>query len=108
MKGDRVGELEEMTLLAVRALSPPVYAVPIQRYLESTARRMVAMGAVYAALDRLETKGFVRSTFGPATPTRGGKSKRLYAITPLGQRTLQQLRTVRERIWRAIEIKDEA
>ena len=103
MKGDRVGEFEELVLLAVRALEPPVYGVPVQRFVERTARRDVAMGAVYAALDGLEVKGFVRSSLGEATAERGGRRKRLFALTPQGTRMLEELRRLRDRIWRAIE-----
>ena len=103
MKGDRVGEFEELTVLAVRALGEPAYAVPVQRFIEKKARRAVSMGAVYAALGRLENKGLLRSTVGEATAQRGGKRKRLYEVTPLGMRRLRELREVRERIWRAIE-----
>lgn len=103
MKGDRLGEFEELTLLAVRAVEPPVYGVPVQRFIERTTGRAVAMGAVYAALDRLETKGFVRSLVGEPTPERGGKRKRLFEATPAGVRTLRDLRAARDRIWRAIE-----
>jgi DNA-binding PadR family transcriptional regulator len=103
MKGDRVGEFEELVLLAVRALEPPVYGVPVQQFVERTARRDVTMGAVYAALDRLELKGFVRSSLGEATAARGGKRKRLFELTPAGRRMLTDLRRVRDRIWRAIE-----
>lgn len=103
MKGDRVGEFEELVLLAVRALEPPVYGVPVQQFVERTARRDVTMGAVYAALDRLEVKGLVRSSVGEATAERGGKRKRLFALTPPGRSTLEDLRRVRERIWRVIE-----
>jgi DNA-binding PadR family transcriptional regulator len=103
MKGDRLGEFEELVLLAVRALAPPVYGVPVQRFIERLAKRRVTMGAVYAALDRLELKGLVRSTQGEAMPIRGGKRKRLFAPTADGIRLLQDLRRVRERIWREIE-----
>ena len=103
MKGDRLGEFEELTLLAVRALGEPTYAVPIQRFVEKSAGRNVAMGALYAALERLEQKGHLVSTFGDVTPERGGKRKRLFSVTPLGIRTVADLRTVRERIWRVIE-----
>jgi PadR family transcriptional regulator PadR len=103
MKGDRIGEFEELVLLAVRALEPPIYGVPVQQFVERTARRDVTMGAVYAALERLEVKGLVRSSFGEATAERGGKRKRLFALTPQGRSTLEDLRRVRERIWRAIE-----
>jgi DNA-binding PadR family transcriptional regulator len=103
VKGDRLGEFEEITLLAVRAVEPPVYGVPVQRYVEAAAGRDVPMGAIYAALDRLEQKGFVRSELGEATAERGGKRKRLFTVTPLGMRTLRDVRTVRDRIWRTIE-----
>jgi PadR family transcriptional regulator, regulatory protein PadR len=103
MKGERLGEFEELTLLAIKALDAPVYAVPIQRYVEEATGRNVGMGAVYAALERLEAKGCVRSSFGEPVAVRGGKRKRLFAVTPLGTRTLQNLRQVRDRIWAEIE-----
>jgi DNA-binding PadR family transcriptional regulator len=105
MKGDRIGEFEELTLLAVRALDPPVYAVPIQRFIAEVTGRDVVMGAVYASLDRLELKGWVRSTLGASTPERGGKRKRLFAVTHEGARVATEMRRVRDRIWRAIEEK---
>lgn len=103
MKGERVGEFEELSLLAVRALGEPAYAVPVQRFIEDKAGRRVSMGAVYASLGRLEGKGLLRSVVGEATPQRGGKRKRLYEVTPLGMRTVRELRRVRARFWQVIE-----
>lgn len=103
MKGDHLGEFEELTLLAVRAIGEGAYAVPVQRYLESATNRTVTMGAVYAALDRLERKGLVQSAMGEPTRERGGKAKRLFSVTREGLDTVRYLRRVRERIWRAIE-----
>src|SRR5262245_10011536 len=105
MKGDRLGEFEELTLLAIRAIDPPVYAVPVQRFIAAATGRDVVMGAIYAALDRLEDKGLLRSSLGEPTPERGGKRKRLFAIAAEGVRLVKDLRRVRERIWRAIEEK---
>jgi PadR family transcriptional regulator PadR len=103
VKGDRVSEFEELTLLAVRALGEDAYAVPIQQFIERNTRREVVMGAVYAALDRLERKGHVRSKVGGATPVRGGKAKRFYAPTARGSRMIHELRTQREAMWRGAE-----
>ena len=103
MKGDRLGEFEELTLLAVKAIEPPAYGVPVQQFVEKATSRNVSMGAVYAALERLERKGFVESSMGAPVAERGGKSKRLYAVTPAGMQTLREIKRVRERIWRAIE-----
>ena len=103
MKGDRLGEFEEFTLLAIRALDGDAYCVPVQEYLEHTTGRAVSMGAVYAALDRLERKGFLRSNFGDPTPERGGKRKRIFTVTTSGVRALRELRGVRDHMWRAID-----
>ena len=102
MKGERLGEFEEFTLLAVRALGDHTYAVPVQQYVEKMTARAISIGAIYAALARLEEKGFVRSTMSEAVAQRGGKSKRMYAVTPDGLRTARELHRVRERIWKAI------
>lgn len=101
-KGEGLGEFEELTLLAVRALGDHTYAVPVQQYVEEATGRRISMGAVYAALARLEDKGFVRSSMGEATAERGGKPKRLFRVTPIGLRTARELHRVRERIWAQI------
>ena len=102
MKGERLGEFEEFTLLAVRALGDNTYAVPIQQYVEKVTGRVISIGSIYAALARLDEKGFVRSTMSEAVAQRGGKSKRVYTVTPSGLRTAQDLHRMRERIWNAI------
>lgn len=102
MKGERLGEFEEFTLLAVRALGDDTYAVPIQQYVEKATGRPVSIGAIYAALGRLEAKGFLHSTMSAAVAQRGGKSKRVYTVTASGLKTARELHRVRERIWNAI------
>jgi DNA-binding PadR family transcriptional regulator len=104
-RGDRLGGFEELVLLAVRALPAPIYAVPVQRFIVEMTGRDVVMGAVYSSLERLEAKGLVRSTFGVATAERGGKRKRLFSLTPVGERALVDTRRTRERIWHVIETR---
>ena len=103
MKGDRLGEFEELTLLAVRAIKGEAYGVPVQRFVEKATGRDVTMGAVYAALTRLEAKGYVRSSVTAPTQVRGGKARRVFDVTAEGTRTLMSLKRVRDRIWHAIE-----
>jgi DNA-binding PadR family transcriptional regulator len=103
MKAEHLGELEELALLVVVALGTDAYGVAVQRRLERDARRPVALGAVYAALERLERKRFLTSGFGEATPERGGRRKRMFAATPTGLRALRDVRRTRERLWQAVE-----
>jgi DNA-binding PadR family transcriptional regulator len=103
MKGDQIGEFEELLLLAVLAVAESPSVVPIQQYLERATARRVSLGAVYAGLDRLEQKGLVRSSFGDSTPVPGGKRKRVFEATRQGLRTAESVRRVREAIWKVIE-----
>ena len=102
MKGDHLGEFEEFTLLAIRALGDDTYAVPLQQFIEDATGRAVSLGTVYSALTRLEEKGYVRSSMSDAIAARGGKARRMYDVTPLGLRTMKELHRVRLKMWRAI------
>jgi PadR family transcriptional regulator PadR len=103
MKGEHLGEFEELTLLAVRAIPADAYGVPVQRFVEKATGRDVTMGAIYAALARLEAKGYVKSWMSEPVQVRGGKGRRVFEITSAGRRALTTLKSVRERIWHAIE-----
>ena len=97
-----LGELELMLLLAVIHLDKEAYGVPIARELEQHRGRIVSAGSVYAALDRLETKGFITSSLGDPTPERGGKAKRYFRITKEGLRHLHETHRVLTRLWQTI------
>ena len=102
MKGDRLGEFEELTLLAVLALGERAYGVPVQELIEQEAAREVTLGAVYAALERMERKGLLRSSFSEAVAERGGKRRRLFQVTETGVRVLHDTRRAREALWSAV------
>src|SRR5271163_3096769 len=97
-----LGEFELMLLLAVIHLGDEAYGVPISRELEEQRGRCVAVGSVYAALERLETKGLVASSLGDPTPERGGKAKRYFRITKEGLRQVHATRRVLTRLWRTL------
>lgn len=101
MKGEKVGEFEELVLLCVRSLGEDAHGVNIQEMLLREAGRRSALGAIYAALDRAERKGFVRSWLGQATPVRGGRRKRHYGLTRVGEYELSESRRVRDALWRS-------
>lgn len=104
MKGERLGEFEELILLAVRMEDNEASGVQIQTILESDARRSVSLGAIYAALDRLARKGYVDSWLGEPTPIRGGRRKRVYQVTPRGHDVLKESRDIRNVMWsKAVE-----
>lgn len=99
MRRSDLGEFEEVVLLAVAALSPKAYSVVIAEELEQETGRPVSTGAVHAALQRLEQKGYLRSEMGEATAERGGRRKRFFTVTALGGRVLSDVRSVRNSLW---------
>lgn len=105
MKGDHIGELEELVLLAVHGLGADAYGVSVQQLLEVETTRDVSIGAVYSALERLEAKGLLLSEATAGTPVRGGRSRRAFRLTPAGTRTLDSLRRVRERLYGAARLR---
>jgi PadR family transcriptional regulator PadR len=103
-----LGEFELMILLAVIHLGDEAYGVPISRELEKNRGREVSVGSVYAALERLETKGLVSSSLGDPTPERGGKAKRFFRVTQAGLRQMHDTRRVLVKLWKKLpELKGE-
>jgi DNA-binding PadR family transcriptional regulator len=103
-----LGEFELMILLAVIHLGDQAYGVPISREIERNRGRDVSVGSVYAALERLENKGLVSSSFGDPTPERGGKAKRFFQVTQAGLRQVHETRRVLSELWRRLpELKGE-
>ncbi len=106
MKGDHLGELEELVMLAVRAHRDEAYGVTVQQTIETNASRRVTLGAVYSALERLERKEFVRSRMGRGKAKQGGRRKRLFRLTDRGSDTLAIARDARAALWRLTEAND--
>lgn len=79
-----LGELELVLLLALVRLGEDAYGVTIRDEIEDRTGRELNPGTLYPTLDRLERKGFVRSSLGEPTPERGGRAKRFYVLEPRG------------------------
>jgi PadR family transcriptional regulator, regulatory protein PadR len=99
VKGEQLGAFEELVLLAVHGLAEEAYGMTVQQVLERETGRVVSLGPVYTVLDRLEGKGLVRSAMVEGTPTRGGRSRRVFRLTAAGNRALTELREIRARLY---------
>ena len=87
-----IGEFEHLVLLAILRHVEGVFGSHVGRELEERAGRRVSRGALYATLDRLERKAYVRWTLEEGGPERGGHPRRRFAITPAGQSVLREYR----------------
>lgn len=102
MKKYQLGEFEEIVLLTIAILHKDAYGVSIKDEIESRLDRDVSMGALHAALVRLEEKGYVKSFNGEVTEERAGRPRRYFQMTALGRKALEYSRTTREALWKAI------
>jgi PadR family transcriptional regulator len=99
MPREFLGNFELMVLLALIRLGEEAYGVPIASAIQESSGRPVALGSVYATLDRLEDKGFVSSRVGDPTAERGGRAKRYFQITTRGLREARATRRALTRLW---------
>jgi PadR family transcriptional regulator PadR len=98
-RGGYLGEFELMVMLALIRLGDEAYGVPISREIEQRSGREVALGSVYAALERLEEKGLVASRLGDPTAERGGRAKRYFRVTESGLGEVRQTQRALVKLW---------
>jgi DNA-binding PadR family transcriptional regulator len=89
-KGDLLGAFEQWVLLALRRLGDNAYGMTVRREIEERTQRSVSLGAVYTTLDRLERKGYIRSSTSPGTPERGGRARRFFRMQSAGESALDE------------------
>ena len=77
--------------------------MPILDEIERCTGRSISRGSVYITLDRLETKGYLRSRLADPTPERGGRAKRYYALRPRAIAALRDSRRALVALWRGLD-----
>jgi PadR family transcriptional regulator, regulatory protein PadR len=93
-----LGELELVVLLGLVRVGEGAYAAAIREEIKTRTGRTITPGAIYPTLDRLESRGLVRSEMGDPAPVRGGRARRHFSLTRAGvteaQRAWRQLATL--------------
>jgi PadR family transcriptional regulator PadR len=98
-----ISRSEEFLLLAVWRLKENAYGVTIRDLLQKATGKTWAYGALFVMLCRLEKKGYLTSQFTDPSPQRGGKSKRIFQLSPYGVKALREVRKAQESVWSGIE-----
>ena len=94
-----LGQFELLVLLAALSIGDQAYGVSIAERLDEATGQETAVASVYAALQRLESKGLVRTRLGNPTAERGGRAKRFVEVTAAGRRQARESRRTLERLW---------
>lgn len=102
MKKRGLGQFEELVLLAVCILEGEAYGISVKEEVEKHTGRSILLGAVHITLYRLQDKGWLSSELGGNTAKRGDRRKRLFTITDLGVRELQETQQLRQKMWKLV------
>ena len=96
-----LGVLEEQILVAVLRTGDDAFGMQVRREIERVTERELAIGAVYATLDRLEEKGLLTSR----RMNSDGASRRIFTVSAQGARALAATRAMRDRLWRGVDVQ---
>jgi PadR family transcriptional regulator PadR len=97
-----LGVLEEQVVVAVIRTGDEASGMEARREIERVTGRELSIGSVYATLDRLESKGLLASS----RVVEEGSSRRLFTVTPEGARALADTRSMRERLWHGVNVRE--
>jgi DNA-binding PadR family transcriptional regulator len=97
-----IGQFEQAVLIALIRLGNDAYGRAILNEVQRRLDREVSAGAVYATLERLETKGLASSTLAPGTAIRGGRARRYFTPTGEGVRALNNAKSATDMLWRGL------
>src|SRR5271163_2268662 len=79
-----LGEFEYLLITTAARLGNEAYGAVIREELGAVTGRKCSIGALYTTIERLETKGLLKTWMGEATAQRGGRAKRMVRVTPKG------------------------
>ena len=99
MDKEFLGELEMALLLTIMKVGGDAYGVPIRREAIKRYGKNITIGALYTTLERLETKGYVKSWLGESTQERGGKAKRYFEVQAEGCQALENSHNRSQALW---------
>src|SRR4051794_39106886 len=81
-------ENQYLILAAVAGQAGRAYGVSIRDAIGDTVGMDLSYGRIYTTLEQLEQNGLVKGKWGEPTAERGGRRKRHYQITGIGQQAL--------------------
>ena len=105
----RLGWLEEAALVVILAHGDPSSARKIRETLENRLQydEKISIAALYAALERLEDKGLIKSLEQGPNGKPGGRSRRVFKVTPHGQTFIFSTKKKNDRLWKGVDIQGE-
>src|SRR6516165_1531920 len=97
-----LGEFEYLLIAAAVRLADDAYGAAIRQEIEQATKTTCSIGALYTTIDRLESKGLLKTWMGDATPQRGGRAKRMVHVTSKGVQAAKEFYDAVMRVSRGV------
>jgi len=94
-----ISRREEQILASVWELKDSAYLLAIRDHLSRKLGLQWSVGAVHKPLLKLEKTSYIEAHMGGATAKRGGRSKKIYAVTETGLEALRAIKKEQEALW---------
>ena len=91
-------------MLAIARLEEDAYGMSIRREIEERGGRVLSIGAIYATLERLEDKKFIRSYEREPEEGRDGRARRFFELTKNGVAALEVAADLHTRMWAGLRL----
>ncbi len=99
-----LGEFELVIMLAVARLGDGAYGGALRREIEERTSRSVAIGALYATLDRLGDKELLHFRVEGPEAGRPGRARRYCLLTPAGEEALRRSANMLRRMMDGVQV----
>lgn len=84
-----LGQKQTLVLDVIFRAGSSAYGAGIAKLLEEQGAP-TALPQIYSILEKLDRMGLVQSSMSSPTPERGGRRKRIYRVTGLGENVLRE------------------
>ncbi len=93
---------EEILLVAVWRLKDQAYGVKIRQHVSRVLGKEFTYGNLYSALHQLAAKKYIIQIPGESVPSRRGRRRIFYTLSPDGLEALQNAREMNDKLWMGI------
>jgi PadR family transcriptional regulator PadR len=100
-----LAEFELYVMLAIGQLADGAYGAAVRQEIESRTARPVSIGALYATLARLETKGLITVRTARRLAGQRGRARRYCRLTTNGRAALQHSTAMLARMMHGLKLE---
>ena len=95
-------KIEEILLLSIWRLEDEAYGFKIRYHISKITGKDFTYGNLYSALNQLTKKKYVNKRPGETTPSRRGRIRMYYTLSPDGLKALKSAYEMNRRLWAGV------